>query len=220
MKNKTKSLSCFYFNMKYLHLIFIVVLLNFNQHLYAQGTPGNPTDTIKHIANIVMSGNSITYSGHWKKLLGREDVTNWGIPGYTTEQISWTIKNFSKENPKVAFLEGGINDLTLGITPKRIFRNYIRMIDSLKAHNVIPVIQSTIYQYKSADKNKNVKKVNKLVSSYCKLHNIKYIDLNSVLSANDELIADYTTDGTHLKENAYVLWAKLVSEALKELNIN
>jgi lysophospholipase L1-like esterase len=206
--------------------IILVIAIVVNNITYAQTTPGNPTDDIKKISKIVMSGNSITHGGNWKKILDREDVTNWGIPGYTTEQISWTIKNYLKEKPAVVFLEGGINDISLGISPKRVFQNYVRMIDSIRAYNVIPVVQSTILKcyhevhnknYK-AD-NKKVNKVNKMVAAYCKKNNIKYIDLNSVLSKNGELIAEYTSDGAHLKENAYIVWAKLVTAMLKELNI-
>ena len=45
----------------------------------------NPTDTIKSRGKILMVGNSITFQGDWKKVLQRDDVINWEIPGYTTE---------------------------------------------------------------------------------------------------------------------------------------
>jgi hypothetical protein len=72
---------------------------------------------------VALIGDSITYQGDWIKVLGRTDVTNWGIPGYTTGQLAWTFKDLLRQQPgvKVVFLEGGINDLTLGVPPERIF---------------------------------------------------------------------------------------------------
>lgn len=63
--------------------------------------------------NIVMLGNSITYQGDWQEVLGRTDVFNGGKPGWTTQQLSWVIKNFIiPHRPKLCFFKGGINDYT------------------------------------------------------------------------------------------------------------
>ncbi len=206
------------FSFKIKWLAFIICML-VAVKTGAQTTPGNPTDTIKKAERIIMVGNSITYGGDWIKLLGRNDVTNWGIPGYTTEQLSWTIKNILPKKPVICFLEGGINDLTLGITPKRVFMNQTKVIDTLLANHIIPIVQSTIYQNHSADNNRRVKKVNQLIRYYCANHQIEYIDLNGVLSSETELKPELTTDGTHLKKEAYLLWAKLVTEMLTKLKI-
>ncbi len=197
--------------MKVFLLVCMLLLLSF-----CTVAQRNPTDTITQSSPIVMVGNSITFQGDWKKVLNRNDVTNWGIPGYTTGQIAWTIKHVIALRPKICFLEGGINDLTLGITPKRIYQNQVGVIDTLLAHGIIPVVQSTIYQYKSSDGNKRVKKANKLLEDYCAKHGIDYLDLNGVLSTGNELKQEITTDGTHLKPEAYTLWATLVLEELKK----
>lgn len=197
-----------------------IVLILFNTFIAVSGyAQSNPTDTITASSPIVMAGNSITHHGDWQKVLGRKDVTNWGIPGYTTEQISWTIKHVIALHPKVCFLEGGINDLTLGITPKRVCHNQIKVMDTLLTYGITPVMQSTIYQYQSKDGNKRVKKVNRLIKRYCTQHHIDYIDLNHVLSSNNKLKKELTTDGTHLQPEAYILWAVLVKEELQKLKL-
>ena len=193
-------------------LFFIACLFTCTLRAFSQTTT---TDTAK----ILMVGNSITYQGNWKQILRRDDVINYGIPGYTTEQLSWTIKNFTKLHPKVVFLEGGINDLTLGISPKRVYQNQVKVIDSLFAHDIVPVVQATLYQNPSADKNKKVKKVNAMISRYCSEHQIDYLDLNSVLSTDGYLKKELTTDGTHLKQPAYDLWAELIKKELLKLNL-
>jgi alpha-glucosidase len=194
----------------------LTVLLLFFIKASAQS---NPSDTIKAGNPIIMVGNSITFQGDWKKVLNRNDVTNWGIPGYTTGQIAWTFKNFVKLQPKVCFLEGGINDISLGISPKRIYENQIKMIDSLQAHNIIPVMQSTIYQLNNKANNKKVTKTNRLIKAYCDKHHIDYIDLNKLFAPGKNLNAALTTDGTHLKPPAYDLWAKEITGELQKLGL-
>ncbi len=196
--------------------ILVFFLLLSYSHAFSQSSP---TDTIKSRGQIFMVGNSITFQGDWKKILKREDIVNWGIPGYTTEQISWTVKNFLPLNPTVCFLEGGINDITLGIAPDRVFANQVKVLDTLLAHGIIPVVQSTIYQNNSRDKNARVKEINGLISTYCTEHHIDYIDLNAVLSDADELKKEFTMDGTHLFPPAYALWADLVLKELEKLKL-
>lgn len=190
--------------LKYIHVILLITIMH----------PAFSQDN-KH-KTIVMFGNSITYQGKWQEILGRDDVVNWGIPGYTTGQLIWTIKNVLQEHPgtKIWFIEGGINDITLGVPVKRIFENQKITIDSLKRNNIIPVIQSTILVNGDKKKNKEVSKLNKLIFKYCKKNNIDCIDLNKLFTANGELKKELTIDGCHLVQLAYPQWAKEVEKVL------
>ena len=168
-----------------------------------------------------MFGNSITNQGKWEELLGRQDVLNWGIPGYATGQLIWTIKNVLHDHPgtKIWFLEGGINDITLGVPAKKIFSNYKIIVDSLKKNHIIPVVQSTILKVGAKEDNQEVAKLNKLVKNYCIKNNIDYIDLNAFLSKNGELMKELSIDGTHLKPDAYKPWTESVKKILSKYNL-
>jgi lysophospholipase L1-like esterase len=170
---------------------------------------------------IAMIGDSITQQGDWTNVLGRTDVTNWGIPGYTTGQLAWTFKDLLKQQPgvKVVFLEGGINDLTLGVPAERIYDNQVKAIAYWSAHGVIPVLQSVIYQVGQPETNAIIKALNARLQAYCATEHVDCLDLNSVLSHLDELRAELSTDGTHLKPNAYPLWASLVKAELAKLRL-
>jgi len=170
---------------------------------------------------VVMFGNSITNQGNWEEVLGRTDVLGWGIPGYTTGQLIWTIKNVLKDHPstKIWFLEGGINDISLGVPVERIFENYKIMVDSLQRNQIIPVVQSTILKHGANEDNKLVTKLNKLVKNYCLKNKIEYIDLNAFLARNGELIKELSTDGCHLKPNAYRPWGEAVKTVLKKYGL-
>lgn len=60
-------------------ILFFIVITSFQ-------APAQQTSLVK----IVMFGNSITHQGKWEEVLGRKDVLNWGIPGYTTGQLICT----------------------------------------------------------------------------------------------------------------------------------
>ena len=63
-----------------------------------------------------MFGNSITANGKWGDGLNRLDVKNSGTGGFTTSHFVWTINDqVLQYHPKICFLEGGINDIGVGI---------------------------------------------------------------------------------------------------------
>lgn len=193
--------------------IFLLVLLLL-VHLFASAQKSN---SIK----IIMFGNSITFQGKWEEVLGRTDVANRGIPGYTTGQLIWTIKNGLHDHPesKIWFLEGGINDISLGVPVERIFGNYKITVDSLQRNRIIPVVQSTILKTGPKDDNKKVMKLNKLVKNWCLKNKVEYIDLNAFLALDGLLIQELTTDGCHLQPDAYQPWGEAVKKVLVKYGI-
>lgn len=201
-------------SMKFKITTFSLIFLLFTGNLNAQNQPVSEKV-------VVMFGNSITYQGSWEKLLNRDDILNYGIPGYTTGQLIWTIKNVLKDHPtsKIWFIEGGINDISLGVPVKRIFENQKITIDSLKRNGIIPVMQLTIFKNGDRVANKQVQKLNKKIMRYCIENKIDYIDLNAFLSANGELVKEFTTDGCHLKEKAYLPWADAIKSILVKYKI-
>ena len=202
-------------NISFILGLFLICMVCFNG--YAQRDPEHPVTG----KTIVMFGNSITFQGKWEEALNRKDVVNWGIPGYLTGQLIWTIKDVLKRYPdtKIWFLEGGINDITLGVPVERIFENQIIMIDSLKLNHIIPVVQSTILKNGAPAHNKQVNAANKKIKKYCEQHQIDYIDLNAIFSSNGELRKEITTDGCHLIQQAYKPWGELVLKTVKKYNL-
>ena len=163
---------------------------------------------------IVMLGDSITCGANWKELLNNS-VVNRGIGmDYTTGFIN-RLNNIYKINPKYVFIMGGTNDIahnynTVDVT----FKNYIFIIKSLQSHNIIPIVQSTLYARKSKHYNNKIQKLNTLLESYCKNNQIKFINLNKKLSKDKFLIQDYTYDGVHLNADGYKIWSNEIRQYL------
>ena len=60
--------------------------------------------------------------------------------------------------------------------------------------------------------NSDIKELNLLMKKYAEDNNIRFIDLNKILSPNGFLDEKYTTDGIHLNGSAYILWAKEIKD--------
>lgn len=170
---------------------------------------------------IVMLGNSITYQGKWSELLNRNDILNGGQPGWTTQQLSWVIKDFIiPNNPKVCFFMGGINDYTLGISTERIFKNICENLDSISNVGTHPVFQTTLYQRGNRKVNKEIDKLNKKVIKYCKKVGYDVIDLRPLLCENGDIRQEYVkADNTHLEQIAYTVWAEALQPILNKYSL-
>ncbi|MCX6169859.1 MAG: GDSL-type esterase/lipase family protein [Ignavibacteriales bacterium] len=178
-------------------------------------------------ADIVMLGNSLTHGAAWNELLGRPNVIERGITSDVLYGYESRISAIYKLNPKIVFIMGGLNDIYNWTPVEDIFAVYVRIISGLRSRNIIPVIQSTTYSAKTYAKdwggtpegnfgrNREVDKLNKLLSDYAKKNNIDYIDVNSLTAGKDGFLRpELSWDGIHFKADAYKLWAKEVEKVL------
>ena len=199
--------------MKKTHVAFVLML-----HLLLVILPIRATNKVLVLNEIVMIGTSLTRQGDWNALLNRTDVVNEGVAGYLTQQILGTVDivlHFSP-TPKYCFIESGTNDVVNNVSTETIFQNQVQAINSMLAHQMIVVVQSTIFQNNNIAHNITIKEINLRLQTYCINNRIEYLDLNSVLSANDQLKPELTIDGTHLNPAGYSLWAVLVQNELSK----
>lgn len=173
---------------------------------------GNPT--------IVMYGNSITAQGKWTALLDRTDVMNNGLPGMSTYHFLQLLpSHVINLHPKICFIKGGINDITVGVSQERMQGYYKAILDQIIENDIIPVVTLTIYEQNDPISKKEVETLNAFLVNYCRQHNIDYIDLNNFLSDSTGLKAEYAVDKTHLNERAYDIWAREIKKVLKRKGI-
>lgn len=168
--------------------------------------------------NIVMLGNSITAGGgNWNNWLERDDVLNAGQGGYTSGQMLWHIDTtVVRLQPKVCFVMAGINDLFNNVPPDVIYRNQIQILNKLRARGIKPVVQLTLYTHENPSLAIRIDAINERIKEYCDKESIDIINLNTQLSVDKNLKKEYTTDGTHLTEEAYGVWSKELIRYIKE----
>jgi len=169
-------------------------------------------------ADVVMLGNSLTYNANWNELLGRKNIANRGINSDITEGYLHRLSYIYQLKPKLCFIEGGVNDIYAGYSVTDIFDNYTKIIDTLRAHHIIPIIQSTLFVginwRKSKTNNEEIRKLNELLFEYASKESIEYLDINSLVSHNGFLKNDLTYDDLHLNAEGYALWVPEVEKVL------
>ena len=171
-------------------------------------------------AKIIFFGNSLTFAGDWNNLLGRDSIVNQGIGGDNTLGMLHRLQYVYQLHPKVCFVMAGINDIYADVPVEKIFENYKKIIDTLRLKNITPIVQSTLHvnpKWKRTEiKNPEVKKLNILLSEYCAVNKITFVDLNAKLSSNGILNDQFTTDGVHLTPAAYIVWSEMIDPILRE----
>jgi len=167
---------------------------------------------------IVMLGNSLTeFGGSWNSRLDRSDVKNCGQSGFITSQILRLLKTcVLVEQPRACFVMGGINDLAMGFRVPGIFENHKKIIQELKAGNIMPVFQSTLYVHGDPEINRHVTHLNKLLEDFCRENDVHFIDLNASMSGDNGLLPEFTFDGIHLTEQGYDGWSRELKMFIKK----
>jgi lysophospholipase L1-like esterase len=169
-------------------------------------------------ADVVMLGNSLTYNANWNELLGRKNIVNRGIISDVTEGYLHRLQYVYQLQPRICFIEGGVNDVFANLSADEAFRNITAIVDTLRSHGIIPVIQSTLFVApnwkRAAESNPEVARLDRLLADYCSRQKIEYLDINSVLIKNGFLKDELTCDGVHLNAAGYRLWVPEVERIL------
>lgn len=176
--------------------------------------------------NIIMLGNSLIRNGNWDSLLNRKDVINRGISGDNLKCICERLAYLKNSTAKIIFIEHGINDIPEN-NINTLFNYYRQIVDYWHKENKIPVINLLFYispkageAYPSrtdyASINKTIKGLNDKLRHYAIDTKTDFIDLNPQISneATLELKARYTTNGVHLTNEAYKIWAAEINKIL------
>ena len=154
-----------------------------------------------------MLGDSIIGRGDWKELLGNEHLINLGIDGDNTSGILNRINRVVELEAKKVILMAGINDLCLSVPIEDVLKNYKKILESLHQNSTSVIVQLTLITQMPAV-NRKVLRFNKLLEEYCHEQSIEFVDLNSSFSNEEGLLKEeLTTDGLHLGQKAYKVWA-------------
>ncbi|MGN6494143.1 MAG: alpha/beta fold hydrolase [Agriterribacter sp.] len=174
--------------------------------------------------NIVMLGNSLTEGGFWDTILQRNDVANRGIGSDITEGYINRINDIFDLKPAICFIEGGVNDLSRGISQEVVTSNLSKLIDTLRSENIIPVLHTVTYvadNYKWHDPktfNSSIQKLNIAIRALAKKKKAILIDLNEKITDGRYLLKQYAiSDGIHYTAATYSLWAKEILKILQQV---
>jgi lysophospholipase L1-like esterase len=174
-------------------------------------------------ANIVMLGNSLTEWVDWNELLGRTGIANRGIASDVTSGYLQRMEYVFKLSPKICFVEGGINDIYANVPVAAVFENFVKIVEALRAKNIIPVITSTLYTstkwHSAVEKNTEVAELNSRLAAYAQENSVEFINLIPLMTMNKLLRDELTYDGLHLTAAGYRIWGNEVEKVLTTFKV-
>jgi lysophospholipase L1-like esterase len=174
-------------------------------------------------ADVVMLGNSLTYYANWNEILNRSNIANRGIASDITSGYLHRLDYVYRLHPLICFIEGGINDLYSNDSAGHIAANMMSIVDSLRSHGIVAVIQSTLCVAsgypRAREKNRQVSHLNELLRLLALERAVEFLDINSLVSTNGFLRKDLTPDGIHLNARGYALWAAEIQKVLTKYDL-
>lgn len=165
---------------------------------------------------IVFLGNSITKVGKWQELIPDQNIINKGISGDITTGVLARLDDCLVARPEKIFVMIGINDLKIGKVIDTITANQKRIIEKIKRlspktkiymQSTLPVNESMLADIYKRLNNPDIAKMNMALKMVCKQLKVKYIDVHTIMvDENSQLKKSWSTDGLHLRPEAYVAW--------------
>ncbi|MDD8058464.1 GDSL-type esterase/lipase family protein [Shewanella metallivivens] len=175
--------------------------------------------------DIVFIGDSITEQGlNWAIRFNDLRVRNRGISGDTTYGVLARLDELKMTQPKAIFLKIGVNDIynfyyikqvkNLSSVSENIENIVIQLNEALPN---TPIFVQSILPDHRAFITDMVQTVNQQIKMI-KHARFTYIDLHAAfLSSNGTMNKALTTDGTHLNQAGYALWAEQLAPIMAEL---
>lgn len=196
-----------------LALLFTFLVIRYWHAIHDKLFPHAHTD-------VIMMGDSITYFADWNDLLSNKDVRNEGLRGISTSNLFYRVNGFIlPRQPKICFIQGGYNDLDVGIPQDRTIANFERIATVLKENGIVPVLTEIIYTVRDTFKNVKMAEMNDSIRQWAMQNKVEYMALNDVLSENNFLKSSCSVDGVHLNEEAYNLYRTKVNNILSKYNL-
>lgn len=170
-------------------------------------------------ADVVFFGDSLTEQSDFQKYFPDVKIVELGLGGDTITMCKDRAQMVAAVTPEKIFVLVGINRLRADKV-KPFERYYNTLITTLMDENpnadiyiqsLLPVSEAKEGLYCP---NAIIDEFNTILLNIAKSRGIKYIDLNSEYKVNGFLNPEWTTDGVHLTEKGYDVWAQIIREYL------
>lgn len=177
--------------------------------------------------SIVMLGNSQIRHADWGGLLGRDDVVNRGISGDRLRCMRSRLA-YLPSTARVIVVEGGINDLQQYLPSDTVLHHYQEIVTEIVKMGKVPIVNAVIrispeagYHFTRLKEcetiNISIDSINVGLLRFTQAGGYSYIDMNKQLSKRGILQSEYTSDGVHLNNAAYRLWATAVKTEIEKI---
>jgi len=166
-------------------------------------------------ANVVFLGDSHIRNVNWSELMGNNQIVSRGIHGDIIPGVINRLYQVYSLHPPTCVVMVGVNDLYAHYSVSQVLANYQLLLSKLTQNKIIPIVCSTLFVCKtyqdSRSINEQVSQINQQLQKYCQEQNISFVDVNSSLSSNGFMKAEFSKDGIHCNATAYRIWRDQVA---------
>lgn len=181
----------------------------------------NCLDQLDLDVDIAFFGDSITYGCHWSEYFPDISIINLGYAGDNLIGMQSRVKQLVSVNPEKVFIMAGINGLKhYGID--NTIEYYIQLLNEIEAElpntdiyiqSILPIAVEKEDNYGS---NEMIVECNDKLEKLAAEKGIIFIDLWTLYQLDGTINFEYTSDGIHLREDAYTLWVSEITHYVDE----
>lgn len=160
--------------------------------------------------SIVFLGDSLTSGCEWGEFF--PGALNRGIGGDTSIGVLGRIASITQLSPRAVFLMIGSNDqFNLRISPEQTVANIQAIIAEIRraSPETVVYLESNM-PHGLTQTNIHARLVNQGLQPLGDGKAVVYIDLYSAFLDGNLLNSKFSSDGTHLNGDGYLLWKKLI----------
>lgn len=169
-------------------------------------------------ATIAFVGDSLTASGRWGEWLDGAEVVNFGVGGYTSDDVLATLDDIVAVRPDEIVLLIGTNDLGLRHSVEHLVRNVEGILVALRRElpGARMLVQSILPR--GRDFAANIQDANIHLRQFCATVRAQYLDLWPGFALSDgSLDPALSDDGLHLNARGYEVWLDELRPGLDRL---
>ncbi|TQL48438.1 lysophospholipase L1-like esterase [Homoserinimonas aerilata] len=171
-----------------------------------------------HPQTIAFVGDSLTASGDWAAWFSDADVLNFGVSGYTSDDVLASIGDIVQAAPHEILMLIGTNDLGLRRSVEHMVRNIESALVELRRE--LPgtrlLLQSILPR--TREFSSDIQTANIHLRQFCATVRAQYLDLWPRFAlADGSLDPQLSSDGLHLNQAGYDAWLDELRPALEAL---
>lgn len=166
---------------------------------------------------IVMLGDSLTEQHNWFVNNESVEAENRGISGDTSDGVLQRLEEVLVSKPKILFLLIGTNDLWTQNSVQDITDNIQVAVSLFKTRtpNTTIILQTVLPLGKDIRLNTKVNAINNFIRNVQFNSKFKVLDTYQMfVDSSGRLAEEYTYDGVHLNEKAYLIWEQNALELI------
>lgn len=178
-------------------------------------------ESIDYEADVVFFGASLTSDGKWQDYFDIIKVCNLGKSGDKLESMLWRVPQITAVHPQKIFLAMEQNNMHSS-SVEEIEKAYIILLDSILLSNP----QAELYlesltplnkiQFQRVCDNRKISEVNKMIERIANKRGLVFINLYNLFEKDGQLPMSISTDGQHLKPEAYHRWADALRQYIEK----